>query len=87
MDRVTFTKSVTCIFGFTEQFLCVARDDLNHILVEGFGSKPLKSTWNILRGMGVYHSSDRRCNLYAAILDFSRRAYCERGKVPLLYLH
>ena len=42
MNYVTFSEGVKCVLGFTDKFFRVSHDDLNHVLMEGLGSKPLR---------------------------------------------
>ena len=41
LNRVNFSEGVNFVFRFTEKFLRVAHCDLNHVLMEGLGSKSL----------------------------------------------
>ena len=53
LNRVTFTKGVKCILVFTEKCFRVARDDLNHLLMEDLGSKTLRIHLESTKGVYV----------------------------------
>ena len=38
LNCATFSKGVMCVFEFTDKLFCVARDDVNQILMEGLVS-------------------------------------------------
>ena len=42
LNYANFSEGVDFVFGFTNKCFCVALDDLNHIPMEGLGSKPLR---------------------------------------------
>ena len=42
LNHTTFFKGVKCVFGFTDKCFCVSRDDLDYVIMEGLGSKPLR---------------------------------------------
>ena len=41
MNCMKFSKGEEFIFGLTKKFFRVAQDDLDHVSMEGLGSKPL----------------------------------------------
>ena len=53
LNRATFPRSVKCIFGFTEKFFHLARDDLNHVPMEGLGLKPLRIHLGYTKGVYI----------------------------------
>ena len=42
MNRTTFSEGVDIVFVFNDKCFCVSRDDLDYVIMEGLGSKPLR---------------------------------------------
>ena len=58
LNRATFTKDVKWVFGFTKKYFREARNDWNHVPIEGLVSKPLK----------IHLGSTDRFQMYTSLL-------------------
>ena len=54
LNRANFSEGVECVFGFTEKCFCVARDDLDNVLMKGLGSKTLRIQWVFAKEIYIY---------------------------------
>ena len=82
MNRVILSKSVKCVFGFTEKFFHVAHDDMNHIPMKGLGLKFLGIHLVPTKGVYMYYSIVTDIWILMAMFYMLYTRLDQRGRCP-----